>query len=87
MVFPVFHGRWGEGGEAQRLLDERGLPYVGCREAGGEVVLRQGGDEGSVLRGAGLPTPDWALVETEGGSGRVPAVDEPLAGGGGGAQT
>ncbi len=31
VIFPVLHGPWGEGGGLQRLLDERGLPYVGTR--------------------------------------------------------
>ncbi|MDP6451255.1 MAG: D-alanine--D-alanine ligase, partial [Lentisphaeria bacterium] len=29
-VFPALHGRFGEDGAVQRLLEERGLPYVGC---------------------------------------------------------
>ncbi len=30
VVFPVLHGKWGEGGPLQEILDERRLPYVGC---------------------------------------------------------
>lgn len=30
VFFPVLHGRWGEGGPLQDLLDSLGTPYVGC---------------------------------------------------------
>ena len=30
VVFPVFHGKWGEDGGVQRLLDEHGFEYAGC---------------------------------------------------------
>ena len=29
IIFPVLHGRWGEGGPLQELLEEIGRPYVG----------------------------------------------------------
>lgn len=30
-VFPVLHGRWGEGGPLQELLERCNIPYVGCQ--------------------------------------------------------
>ena len=72
VLFPVFHGRWGEGGEAQRLLDERGFRYVGCREAAARLCFDKAATK-AALRGAGLPTPDWALVDTVGGAAEFPA--------------
>ena len=30
VVFPVLHGRWGEGGPLQDILERDGRPYVGC---------------------------------------------------------
>lgn len=30
-IFPVLHGRWGEGGPLQTILEELRVPYVGCR--------------------------------------------------------
>lgn len=30
VVFPVLHGRWGEGGALQDILEQGGRPYVGC---------------------------------------------------------
>jgi D-alanine-D-alanine ligase len=32
-VFPVLHGRWGEGGPLQELLERCNIPYVGCQPA------------------------------------------------------
>ena len=71
VVFPVFHGRWGEGGEAQRLLDERGLPYVGCRESAARRCFDKAATK-AALREAVLPTPDWALVDTDAGAAEFP---------------
>ncbi|MFB3430437.1 MAG: hypothetical protein ABL309_05920 [Phycisphaerales bacterium] len=30
-VFPALHGRWGEGGPLQEMLERSGIAYVGCR--------------------------------------------------------
>lgn len=30
VIFPALHGRWGEGGVLQRLLESDGRPFVGC---------------------------------------------------------
>ena len=30
VIFPVLHGRWGEGGPLQDILERAGRPYVGC---------------------------------------------------------
>ncbi len=73
VVFPVFHGRWGEGGGCQRLLDERGLVYVGCREAAARLCFDKAATK-AALRDAGLPTPDWELVETGG----FPTLNPPV---------
>ncbi|MEM7625056.1 MAG: D-alanine--D-alanine ligase [Planctomycetota bacterium] len=60
-VFPIFHGRWGEGGPAQMILDERGVRYVGCREAAARLCFDKTKTK-QVLKDAGLPTPDFELV-------------------------
>lgn len=39
VVFPVLHGRWGEGGPLQKILDARGLRYVGCREQAAKLAM------------------------------------------------
>jgi len=39
VVFPVLHGRWGEGGPLQELIDQLGLPYVGCRAKAAALAM------------------------------------------------
>lgn len=39
VVFPVLHGQWGEGGPLQELLEEVGLPYVGCGPAAARLAM------------------------------------------------
>lgn len=67
-VFPIFHGRWGEGGPAQAILDERGLAYVGCREASARLCADKTRTK-KTLRDAGLPTPEFELIECRGAPG------------------
>lgn len=58
IVFPVLHGEWGESGELQEILEERGLPFV----ASGSRASCIGMDKAAtkhLWRNAGLPTPDW----------------------------
>lgn len=61
VVWPLVHGSTGEDGSLQDLLDLLELPYVGtlaagCRLASSKPVAK------SVLRAAGLPTPDYAAL-------------------------
>ncbi|MEX2671565.1 MAG: D-alanine--D-alanine ligase [Phycisphaeraceae bacterium] len=62
VVFPVLHGNWGEGGPLQRLLEERGLRYVGC----GPEAAARAMDKGEAKRAAaaaGVPTPAYEQLE------------------------
>ena len=63
VIFPVFHGKWGEGGGAQALLEKTGLPYVGCRPEAAALCMDKARTK-LTLRDAGLPTPDYELVDT-----------------------
>lgn len=38
-IFPVLHGRWGEGGPLQELLEQLGLPYVGCQPRAASLAM------------------------------------------------
>ena len=56
------HGKEGEDGTVQRLLDLLGIPYTGtaafdCELAFDKVLAKD------VLRRAGVPTPDWVAIE------------------------
>jgi D-alanine-D-alanine ligase len=68
VVFPVLHGQWGESGELQEILEQRGLPFVGS----GSFASRLGMDKVATKMAwerAGLPTPPCRVVTS---------VDEPL---------
>ncbi|MEM8737772.1 MAG: D-alanine--D-alanine ligase [Planctomycetota bacterium] len=64
VVFPVFHGKWGEGGGAQRLLETAGVKYVGCREAAARLCTDKAATKRRLLD-AKLPTPAFELVNSE----------------------
>ena len=39
LVFPVLHGRFGEDGAMQGLLELSGVPYVGCDVQGSAACM------------------------------------------------
>lgn len=60
-IFPVLHGAWGESGELQQILEERGLAFVGS----GSVASRLGMDKiesKKIWHEAGLPSPAYAVI-------------------------
>lgn len=68
VVFPVLHGAWGESGELQEILEQRGLRFVGS----GSAASRLGMDKAATKRAweaAGLPTPAYRVITS---------ADEPL---------
>lgn len=74
VVFPVLHGTFGESGELQEILEERGLPFVGS----GSKASRLGMDKSTTKRAwesAGLPTPPYAVVRS--GEALPGLIDEP----------
>lgn len=60
-VFPVLHGKWGEGGPLQELLESRGVGYVGCGPEAARLCMDKSHTKRR-LDAAGLPTPPWGLV-------------------------
>jgi D-alanine-D-alanine ligase len=61
VIFPVLHGRFGESGELQEILETRGLPFVGS----GSQASRLGMDKvlsKTAWQSAGLPTPRWQML-------------------------
>jgi D-alanine-D-alanine ligase len=72
-VFIVLHGAFGEDGQIQQLLDERGLPYTGsgtaaCRTSFDKRLSKE------VFRRTGIPTPDYELL----GPGQAPTLPLPV---------
>ena len=61
-VFPVLHGRLGEDGAIQGLLELAGIPYVGCDIASSAICMDKSVAY-TVARGAGIATPDFAVVD------------------------
>ncbi len=63
-VFNVVHGRGGEDGVLQGLLEAMGLPYTGSGILASALSMNKVAAK-LCWRGAGLPTPDWVVLETE----------------------
>lgn len=65
VVFPILHGRFGEDGTVQGMLELVGLPYVGA----GVLMSAIGMDKHaakSMLASAGVPVVPWVTVTREG---------------------
>ena len=60
-AFINLHGRPGEDGTIQALLDDIGLPYQGSGPLGSFLALNKHLSK-QILRNHGLPTPDWFLL-------------------------
>lgn len=61
-VIPMLHGTCGEDGSVQGLLDVLKLPYVGSDVLGSAICMQKHITK-RLLRFAGLPTPDWLLID------------------------
>ena len=59
-VFLVLHGRQGEGGEVQELLEAAGIAFTGSDACGSRLAMDKDGSKGR-FKAAGIPTPDWAM--------------------------
>lgn len=60
LVFLVLHGREGEGGAVQALLDLAGIPYTGSGPLGSALAMDKDVAK-RLMRHAGVPTADWLL--------------------------
>ncbi len=63
-VFNIVHGRGGEDGELQGLLDILGLPYTGSGVLGSALAMDKYRSK-QLWVGMGLPTPRFVLIERE----------------------
>ena len=83
LAFVALHGRDGEDGTVQELLDAMGIPYTGsgvsaCIRAADKVLAKH------AMRDAGIPTPEFfAFNETAfrelGAAGALPAIEAQLS--------
>src|SRR4051812_14438857 len=64
VVLPVLHGRFGEDGAVQGLLELSGIPYVGCDIQSSALCMDKSLTY-LVARGAGIATPDFRVVRAD----------------------
>ena len=65
IVFPVLHGKFGEDGAIQGLLDLSGIPYVGC-DVQSSALCMDKSLAYTVVRAVGIATPKfWTVAENE----------------------
>ena len=65
LVFPVLHGKLGEDGAIQGLLELSGIPYVGCDVQSSALCMDKSLTY-LVVSGAGIATPRfWTVAENE----------------------
>ncbi len=64
VVFPILHGRQGEGGELQALFDDAGLPYAGSDSAASALAMDKNASKQAFFA-AGIPTQPWLLWPTD----------------------
>ncbi len=60
VAFPVLHGKWGEDGCIQGLLESVGVPYAGPSVAGAALTMDKVVTI-HLLRGCGVPVPDGVV--------------------------
>lgn len=65
VVLPILHGKLGEDGAIQGLLELSGIPYVGC-DIQSSVVCMDKSLAYTVAKSAGIATPNfWVVAENE----------------------
>lgn len=62
-AFIVLHGRWGEDGLMQGALDVLGISYTGSGVLGSALAMDKWRSK-MLMRQAGIPTPDFALIRS-----------------------
>lgn len=65
VVLPVLHGKLGEDGAVQGLLELSGIPYVGC-DVQSSALCMDKALAYTVVRGAGIATPNfWTITSVD----------------------
>lgn len=82
LILPILHGRFGEGGVLQRMLEQAGLRFVGCRSEAARLAMDKMATKLAAAR-AGVPTSPGAIVDPDDNVSPVglPAVVKPVADG------
>lgn len=67
LCFNVIHGTFGEDGQLQEILDEKGVPYTGARANSSRVAFDKNLAKQAFLA-AGVPTPGSEIIDCSRGS-------------------
>ena len=73
VVFPVLHGKWGEDGAIQGLLECMGIPYAGPSVFSAALTMDKVATL-ELLRGEGLPVPEGIVLSAQDVAGGVPSL-------------
>ena len=76
VVFPMIHGKFGEDGSIQGLLELSGIPYVGC-DIQSSVICMDKSLAYTVVKNAGIEAPDFQIIQ-DGGSPETEKFSFPL---------
>lgn len=72
VIFPVLHGAFGESGELQEILEQRGIPFVGSGSAASRIGMNKI-ESKCAWHQAGLPTPPWEVINRAAPAPTIPA--------------
>lgn len=64
VAFIALHGKWGEDGTVQGLLEIMGIPYTGSGVLGSSIAMDKATMK-LILTGMGIPTPAYAIFNAE----------------------
>lgn len=64
VVFPMIHGKFGEDGSIQGLLELSGIPYVGC-DIQSSVICMDKSLAYAVVKNAGIEAPDFQIIQDD----------------------
>ncbi len=76
VIFPALHGTFGEDGSLQRILEQRGLRYVGSDSRASAIAIDKLATKQCAER-IGIPTPPYRLVTREDLAAGRPLFDPP----------
>jgi len=61
LIFPALHGTFGEDGQLQHILEQRGIPFVGSGEAASRLGMDKAASKSCLLE-HNVPTANWQVV-------------------------
>lgn len=76
LAFNVIHGTFGEDGELQKILEEKGVPYTGAGSKSSAIAFDKNMAKVKFVE-AGVPTPASEVVDVSGGV-RLPSFEVPF---------